>query len=247
MTRNLTECTQANPEAQDMAAYCTGVIVASGTARRMNGIDKIMVNLAGRPVLLWTLQAFEANTSIQEIVVVTRQDLIESVKMLCRENNLYKVKKIVPGGNTRTDSVLEGLRSVSQDTKFVAIQDGARPLVTDDIITTTIQKAIKTGAAAPAIAVKDTIKVARNQVIVQTPDRQQLFAVQTPQVFELSLIREALREALQRKIPLTDDCSAVEALGKEVYLVTGSERNMKITTPMDLILAERLLEGDAIT
>ena len=148
---------------------------------------------------------------------------------------------VVPGGETRLGSVLAGLRAVSEQTQLVAVQDGARPLVSEKVISAAVVQAGRCGAAAPAVPVKDTIKVASGGTVVETPDRSRLFAVQTPQVFDVDLLRGALQNAQEKQLPVTDDCSAVEAIGKKVFLTEGSEENIKITTPLDLELAEAIL------
>ena len=230
------------PAPQPGHLFCSAIIVASGAARRMNGIDKIMAELDAEPVILRTVRAFQASPAIDEIVVVTRQDLLLPVSELCQRNCLSKVRLVALGGETRTQSVLAGLEHVSKRAQLVAIQDGARPLVTQAIIASAVAKAGRTGAAAPAIAVKDTIKVAKEHVICDTPDRKTLFAVQTPQVFSKDLITVALLQAQKQNVALTDDCSAVEHLGVKVHLVPGSEENLKITTPLDLVVAQAVLD-----
>ena len=149
---------------------------------------------------------------------------------------------IAEGGMTRVHYVMNGLSHVSNKNGLVAIHDGARPLVTPEIIDDTISKAVTYHAAAPAIPVKDTIKTAQNHIVTATPDRTSLFAVQTPQVFDYDLLRGALQKALETNTAITDDCSAVEALGMSVYLSRGSEENIKITTPLDVTLAEAILQ-----
>ena len=149
---------------------------------------------------------------------------------------------VVVGGADRPASVAAGLRNLSKKVKLAAIHDGARPLVSAELIDRTVRAAHSYGAAAPAIAVKDTIKVAQGGIVVTTPDRNTLRAVQTPQVFDLQLLRGALQKAEADGLSVTDDCSAVEHLGMSVKLVEGEERNIKITTPMDLRLAEMLME-----
>ena len=222
---------------------CAAVIVAAGSATRMNGIDKMMADLRGEPVLLRTLRTFNACGRIDEIVVVTREDLLLPVEDMCRKHSLDKVHHVIVGGDERSSSVMAGLDCIADRDGLVAIHDGARPLVTEEIIVRTIEKADKTGAAAPAVPMKDTVKVARKGVIEATPDRSSLVAVQTPQVFDLDLVRGALYKAEQEGIPVTDDCSAVERLGMKVHLTEGSDENMKITTPIDLILAASILDG----
>ena len=220
--------------------YCGAVIVAAGTASRMGGIDKIMAPLGGEPVILRTIRAFQESEVIREIVIVTRTDLIDPIMELCRDFD--KVQAVVCGGSSRPESVEHGLSALSNKVKLVAIQDGARPLVSWQIIDRTVRAAHSYGAAAPAIPVKDTIKQTQSGFVTGTPDRSALRAVQTPQVFDKDLLRAALKKAAQNKTPITDDCSAVELLGASVRLVEGEERNIKITTPMDLKIAELLLE-----
>ena len=221
---------------------CGAVIVAAGTASRMGGIDKIMAPLGGEPVILRTIRAFQESEVIQEIVVVTRDDLIEPIQDLCRD--LDKVRAVVCGGSSRPESVEKGLDALSKKVKLAAIQDGARPLVSWQVIDRTVRAAHSYGAAAPAIPVKDTIKQTQCGFVTDTPDRSALRAVQTPQVFDRDLLRAALEQAAKKKRPITDDCSAVELMGATVRLVEGEERNIKITTPLDLKIAEMLLEEE---
>ena len=217
---------------------CTAVIVAAGTAQRMRGIDKMMTPLSGTPLLLRTVRALAASESITHIGIVARDDLVSLVATLCAEEP--KLAFVVPGGSTRAESVLKGLENVK--TALVAIHDGARPLVTADIIDEAITAAGESGAAAPAIPVHDTIKIAANGFVEATPDRSTLFAVQTPQVFFTAQITQALQAAIAQGIALTDDCSAMEAAGKPVRLTAGSRENLKFTVPSDLALAEAILK-----
>ena len=221
---------------------CGAVIVAAGTASRMGGIDKIMAPLGGEPVILRTVRAFQESEVIQEIVVVTREELIAPIRELC--HGLDKVRAVVCGGSSRPESVEKGLSALSKKVKLAAIQDGARPLVTWQVIDRTVRAAHSYGAAAPAIPVKDTIKQIQCGFVTDTPDRSALRAVQTPQVFDKDLLCAALKKAAKQKRPITDDCSGVELLGATVRLVEGDERNLKITTPLDLKIAELLLEEE---
>lgn len=220
--------------------YCAAVIVAAGTASRMGGIDKVMAPIGGEPMILRTVRRFEACDAIQEIVVVTREDLLEPIRQLCRDCG--KLKAVVQGGASRQQSVELGLQALSKECRMVAVQDGARPFVSDALICRTVEAAANYGAAAPAIPVKDTIKVVQNGFVKETPDRNSLRAVQTPQVFDLDMLRGALVKAAQDGVAVTDDCSAAEHLGMSVQLVEGEETNIKVTTPMDLRLAEMILE-----
>ena len=219
---------------------CGAVIVAAGSASRMGGIDKVMAPLGGEPVILRTVRAFQETDAIREIVIVTREDLIMPVSDLCA--GLDKVKAVVVGGGSRQESVWLGLNALSKGMELAAIQDGARPLVTPELIDRTVRAAHSYGAAAPAIPVKDTIKVEKSGLIESTPDRSHLRAVQTPQVFDFDLLRGALQKARDDGAEVTDDCSAVERLGMKIRLVEGEERNLKVTTPLDLKIAELLLE-----
>lgn len=219
---------------------CGAVIVAAGTASRMGGIDKVMAPLGGEPMIVRTVRAFQNCGAIAEIVVVTREDLILSVTSLCR--GMDKVKAVVAGGATRQESVSRGLNTLSGQVKLAAVHDGARPLVSDAVIDRTVRAAHSYGAAAPAVPVKDTVKVVKGGLVMATPDRDALRAVQTPQVFDFDLLRGALEQAEKDGVAVTDDCSAVERLGMKVKIVEGEERNLKITTPLDLDVAALLLE-----
>ena len=219
---------------------CGAVIVAAGSASRMGGIDKVMAELGNEPMVARTIRAFQRCDAISEIVVVTRPDLIIPIKSLSL--NFDKVKAVVAGGDSRQASVSLGLSALSKGVKLAAIHDGARPLITWQVIDRAVRAANTYGAAAPAVPVKDTIKVVQGGIVKETPDRRRLYAVQTPQVFDLDLLRGALKKAEQDGAEITDDCSAVERLGMSVKIVEGDERNLKVTTPMDLAIAKMLLE-----
>jgi 2-C-methyl-D-erythritol 4-phosphate cytidylyltransferase len=219
---------------------CGAVIVAAGNASRMGGIDKVMALLNGEPLIRHTVRAFQQTDVIKEIVIVTRPDLIVPIADVCREFD--KVKAVVVGGDTRQESVLAGLNTLSEKIKLAAIQDGARPLVTWQLIDRVVRAAHTYSAAAPAIPVKDTIKLVEGGLVKETPDRSKLKAVQTPQVFDINLLRAALKKAADDEVQITDDCSAVEHMGMSVRIVEGDERNIKVTTPMDLKIAQMLLE-----
>lgn len=219
---------------------CGAVIVAAGSASRMGGIDKVMAPLGGTPMVARTAAAFQNCDAIAEIVIVTRPDLIRPISALCA--GMDKVRAVVAGGSSRQESVWLGLNALSEDIQLAAIHDGARPLVSNLVIDRTVRAANSYGAAAPAVPVKDTIKVVKGGLVEKTPERATLQAVQTPQVFDFDLLRGALKQAEEEKAAVTDDCSAVERLGMKVKIVEGDERNLKVTTPMDLKIAEMLLE-----
>ena len=220
--------------------YCGAVIVAAGSASRMGGIDKVMASIGGEPMIVRTVRTFQQCDAIREIVIVTRQDLIVPIMDLCHDFD--KVQMVIIGGASRPESVAAGLSALSDKVKLVAVQDGARPLITWQVIDRTVRAANSYGAAAPAIPVKDTIKVVSGGIVKETPERSGLQAVQTPQVFDIDLLRGALLQAAQDGAEITDDCSAVERLGMSVKIVEGDERNIKVTTPLDLKIAELFLE-----
>lgn len=220
--------------------YCGAVIVAAGTASRMGGIDKVMAKLKGEPMIVHTVRAFQECDAIREIVIVTRSDLLQEIMSLCRQ--FEKVRAVVAGGSDRPASVRNGLNALSPHVKLAAIQDGARPLVTWQLIDRVVRAANTYGAAAPGIPVKDTVKIVQGGIVAETPDRSRLQAIQTPQVFQFDLLRGALKKAWEDGAEITDDCSAVERLGMSVKIVEGDERNMKVTTPIDLKIAEALME-----
>ena len=219
---------------------CGAVIVAAGSASRMGGIDKVMAPLGGEPMIARTVRAFQECDAISEIVVVTREDLIVPIGKLTRD--MSKVTAVVAGGASRQESVHLGLNALSDKIKLAAIHDGARPFVTWQLIDWVVRAANSYGAAAPAIPVKDTIKEVQGFVVKNTPDRSALRAVQTPQVFDFDILRAALKKAKDDGAEVTDDCSAVERMGMSVKIVEGDERNIKITTPLDLKIGELLLE-----
>lgn len=219
---------------------CGAVIVAAGTASRMGGIDKVMAPLKGEPMILHTVRAFQESPVIRQIVVVTRKDLVETIQALC--STMDKVTAVVEGGTDRQASVEAGLAAVSEKMAMVAVHDGARPLISQAVIDRTVRAAHTYSAAAPAIAVKDTVKIVKGGVVESTPDRSKLFAVQTPQVFDRELLMGALKKARRNHAVITDDCSAVERIGMSVKIVEGDEKNLKVTTPLDLKVASLLME-----
>lgn len=221
--------------------FCSAVVAAAGSANRMEGQDKMLVDIGGIPVLVRSLLSLERCPLINEIVVVTREEKIPVIAELCKDYQIGKVTKVIVGGDTRTKSVYRGVQECSCKAELIAIHDGARPFVTQDELREALEQGAKTGAAAPAVPVKDTVKEAENGLVVSTPDRSRLFAIQTPQVFEASLIKAALVRAQEENWSLTDDCALVERLGMKVSLTRGSYENMKITTPIDVAFGEAIL------
>ena len=221
---------------------CSMVIVAAGSSQRMEGIHKVLQPLDGVPVLVRTLTSFQLAERVDEIIIAVREEDLVEVSQLCRTYGISKCSKVVRGGESRVHSALLAALEVSPDMALLGVHDGARPLVTPETIDRVVAAAAKCGAAAPAVPLSDTVKAFREDgAVVKTLNREQLRAIQTPQVFEASLLKAALQSALEKDVPVTDDASAVEALGKTVYLVEGEAENLKITTPLDLILAEAIL------
>jgi 2-C-methyl-D-erythritol 4-phosphate cytidylyltransferase len=213
------------------------VIVAAGESKRMGGQDKLFARIGGEPLLARVLDAFNGCTAIEQIVVVLREEKMGEARRLIVSHDWSKSIDCCIGGRRRQDSVIAGLERLGKY-EWVIIHDGARPLVTTDLIGRGLEEAGETGAAVAAVPVTDTIKVAGEDRIVQhTPSRENLWAVQTPQVFRSDIIREAYRRA---KEDVTDDASLVERAGHEVKLYWGSYDNIKVTTPDDLALAEIL-------
>ena len=225
-----------------MTEQIGAVIAAAGSSSRMGGTDKLTALLGGEPVLARTIRAVAAVPEVTEIVVVTRADRIEAVRELAA--GIPKVRQVVAGGATRQESVLAGVRALSGDCRLAAIHDGARPLVTREVFSRCIKAALEHGAATAAVPVKDTIKrAAPDGRVADTPDRSQLWAVQTPQVFDRARYLEAAGEALAEGCDFTDDCQLFEHKGWPVWLVRGDYRNLKLTTPEDFLAAGAYLEG----
>ena len=221
---------------------CAAVVAAAGSSSRM-GADKIMLPLAEEPVIVHTVRALECSPHIAEIIVVTREEMLVPIAQLLHDYGFKKVTKVIRGGGSRTESVYLGVNEVSCDPKLIAIHDAARPFVSSRVIEAAVLQAEKTGAAAPALPVKDTIKRVKNGLVEETVDRSDLYAIQTPQVFDSDLIRGALKKAMDDGAAITDDCSAVERIGMKVVLTEGAEENFKLTTPGDLLLAQGYLQS----
>ena len=223
--------------------FCTAIIAAAGRSERMNGENKLFMDLAGAPVLMRTLCAMDQAMLVDEIIVATREDLLLDVADLCSRAAIRKPVRVVKGGSSRTESVLAAATEADPRSELLAVHDGARPLVRPEEIDELIRQGGSTYAVAPAVPLTDTVKVVdENNRVTATPDRSTMLAVRTPQVFQADILKAALKSALDAGVELTDDCAAVERLGKEVYLTPGDPENIKITTPFDLIVAAAILE-----
>ena len=218
----------------------TAVIVAAGSSQRM-GQDKLTLSIAGMSVIERTLRAFESCDTIHEIIIVTRADRLEEMAELGARCGITKLSRVVIGGSTRAGSSLAGVTAANRKSTLIGIHDAARPLITPEGIAAVYLAAQDHQAAAPILPLKDTVKEHKNGKLISTPPRENLAAVQTPQVFQADLIRAALTDAVQKELPITDDCSAVEAMGIPIEAVDGWEENIKITTPLDVVIAEEIL------
>ncbi len=222
---------------------CSAVIVAAGSATRMQGTDKIFVPLRGIPVVVRSCRAYQNCEEIDEIILVVKKDDLERAAELCHTWGITKLTKVVAGGNSRTESVLHGVEAASALSDVIAVHDGARPLVTEDVIRAAVRKASVSGAAIAQVPVTDTVKTHKNGVVTGTPDRKGMCLVQTPQAFNADMFRAVLDRCIKERWEVTDDASAVELCGLPVALTDGNPENIKITTPVDLIIAGAILDG----
>ena len=222
---------------------CTAVIAAAGLSQRCKGEDKLFYPIGGKPVLAYTIEAFQKCGLINEIIIVARQEQFDSIGEICKKYGFDKVAKIIKGAPTRAESVINGVFAVSGKTKLIAIHDGARPCIDIDTIENTINAAAKYHAAAPATQIIPTIKRVDNGFISETVDREGLYEIQTPQVFRSEIIKAALTNAAKKSVTVTDDCMAAEMIGVRAYIVEGSRCNIKITENGDLQIAESILSG----
>jgi len=220
----------------------TAIIVAAGSSRRM-GFDKLFAIIAGRPVIAHAINAFEQANSVAEIIVVAGEDRHDEVRKMSRDASFKKVRSIITGGERRQDYVRAGLENLSPDARYVAIHDAARPLVRQEQIERVFEECRVHGAAVLAEPISDTLKRADVDLMVAASvERHQLYAMQTPQIFEGTLIEEAYRAVFANRVSVTDEVSAVERLGRKVFLVPTEDFNFKITYPRDLALAEFVLK-----
>ena len=230
-------------------AKVSALIVSAGQGKRMGGcVSKQYLEVAGRPLLAYTLDKFQGHPLIEDIVVVTQ----EEERAYCQQEimekySFTKVSGIVSGGKERQDSVYRGLLALPEDTEWVVVHDGVRPLITSEVITRVMEAAFAKGAAIVGVPAKDTIKViTAEQMVRETPLRQTLWHIQTPQVFKKELLVRAYEEAIASSWVGTDDASLVERIGVPIIVVQGEYDNLKITTPEDLVYFKEMLrlKGD---
>ena len=222
----------------------SAIILAGGKGKRMNSsISKQFIEIKGKPIIYYTIKKFNDNKNIDNIILVLSSEEIEYFKKNILNKYDIKVDKIVVGGAERQDSVYNGLKSLeNSETDIVLIHDGARPFISDRIIDEGIKYAAIYGACAPGVMPKDTIKIKdENNFSINTPNRETLVSIQTPQVFKFSEILECHKKVQIDKLVVTDDTMVAEKYGNKVYLYDGEYTNIKVTTPEDLILGEKLI------
>ena len=217
------------------------ILVCAGNASRMNGVNKILMPLGKSNVIGICMQAFQQCEDIAEIIIVTKSEHAQAIRETAESLQISKLTQITDGGATRQESVMQGLKLVSKSTNYIAVHDGARPLVKPEHISKVIRDARVFGGATLGVPVKDTIKIVDDGLITDTPPRHTLYITQTPQVFRKRLYFEAVDFALEHRLDFTDDCQLVESIGGKVCMTTGDYTNIKITTPEDRAIAEVLL------
>ena len=223
----------------------SAVIVAAGISKRMNnGVDKLAVQLSGKPLLAWTISRFESTEIIDEIIVVTREDEIGKVKEMTKLEGFRKVSSVVKGGSYRQQSSHNGLKAISNDSKVVLIHDGARPLIRSSDIKRIAESAEENGAALLAVPSKDTVKEVQNGKVTQTLPRESVWLAQTPQGFRKELLQEAFSSAEKEGYIGTDEAALVERIGKDVTIVEGHNSNIKVTVASDIRLVQSLLKRE---
>jgi 2-C-methyl-D-erythritol 4-phosphate cytidylyltransferase len=230
------------------APKVTAIIVAAGRGERM-GIEgsKQFLPICDIPMIALTLSAFESSRLVSKVVVVTRSEYIIAVADIVREYGFSKVLRIVKGGETRQQSAASGLKVVDWPVDYLAVHDGARPLITPECIDKVIEAAFENKVTAAAVKLKDTVKIVDDDgFVLSTPDRRNLWAVQTPQVIEAQLYRAALEKAEKEGADYTDDCQLCESMNERVKLVESEYTNIKVTTSDDISVAEAIfrLRGD---
>lgn len=220
----------------------SAIIVCGGKSSRMNGVNKILMPLGNTIVIGKCMLAFEKCSSIKEIIIVCQDKYREIIRSEAQKLNISKLSGFAAGGETRQQSVINGLKKISGTTELIAVHDGARPLVKPQHIEKTIKDASVFGGAVLGVPVKDTIKVVSDSIVIDTPCRSTLYITQTPQVFKKKIYFEGVDFALEHDLDFTDDCQLAEAVGTKIYMTSGDYTNIKITTPEDIKIAALLLE-----
>lgn len=221
----------------------SAIIACAGGFTRMDGINKQLYSLDGIPVAIRSMLAFEQIDEVTEIIVSARECEVEEIRSLAEKYGVSKLKAVTIGGSTRQESIFKAYAQVSKETRYVAVHDGARPLVDPDNIRKCIKDASIFGGAVLGVPVKDTIKLVDDGLISDTPERKKLFITQTPQIFRKDVYVKGINFAKDHELDFTDDCQLAEAVGVKVYMTTSDYKNIKITTPEDIAIAEALLKA----
>lgn len=209
------------------------IIVAAGEGKRFGKKDKLFIKIAQKPLIIHTLNRFEKNKKVDNIILVVKKSKITKYKNLIKEYNIKKVKIIIPGGSTRQASSFCGLKAVDKDTDIVLIHDGARPYISDKLINKIVENTLRFGAAVPVLPVRDTLKIIKDNYILSTPPRENIFFVQTPEGFKYEVLWEAYQRERDKNKHFTDDAQLLEETKNKVRVVEGEHQNIKITTPED--------------
>ncbi len=217
------------------------IIAAAGFGTRMGGQGKQYLSLRDEPIMAHTLRAFQNCTQIQKIIIVTNEAELVRCRSLVKSYRFDKVARIVKGGSERQDSVYNGLKVLPEQVKIVAVHDGARPLVTPDLIETSLTGLKDWDGVVAGIPAKDTLKRIKGEQVEETLDRRSIWHIQTPQIFRADLLFEAYQKAGDEDFRGTDDAVLMERMGCRIGIVMGSYENLKITTPEDLVIAEAIL------
>lgn len=218
---------------------CTAIILGAGSATRMNGINKQLLTLKGIPVIIRSALNFENCPEVSEIIIVTKKEDISVIESLSRTYGITKLKKVCEGGKNRAESAEKGF-TFAGETDVVAVHDGARPFASSELISRVIKDAYENGGAISAVPVKDTIKIVKDGFIGATPDRSTLYSAQTPQAFRYEIYCEMVKSVGE----VTDDAQLAERLGVKVKITEGLYKNIKITTPDDILQGEMILTED---
>ena len=221
----------------------TAIIVAAGKSERMGtGADKAFLNLGSKPVVAWSLLAFERCVDVDQIVLVVRKEQLVAAKAVARMFGISKLRAVVAGGAKRQDSVMSGMKQLDSDTRVVVVHDGARPCVTSETISEVVKQARRSNAVVVGRRIWDTVKfVEKGTTITRTENRAKLWTVQTPQAFSVSLLKRAYDAVVKAETEVTDDASAVELLGEQVKIFESELPNFKITTVEDLQIASAIV------
>lgn len=225
-------------------ANCTAIIAAAGNGTRMGEGNKLLIEILGRPVLAYTIEAFEMCELVDEIIIAAKEEDIVEYGKIIKDNDFQKVSKIILGGDERQDSVNNGLKEINEQCEIVLIHDGARPLISPEVIEEAILQCVQHQAVVVGVPIKDTIKTINDDFdIIDTPDRNNLWIAQTPQVFSKDIIINAYEKAKEDGYISTDDSALVERLGIKIKMIEGEYQNIKLTTKEDVKIIESFLGG----